>query len=243
MKIQYFSDLHLECFKKQIFPSIMNQWIQVRAPILALCGDIGNPSEPLYKSFLQHVSSRFEKIFIICGNHEYYHHTIPETEQQIRSLCTRFPNISFLQNSFEDYHGYRFAGTTLWSHISNPTYLTNDFTRIQGFSITTCNQLHQESKNFVQQIMDSSPIPVIMLSHHVPSTLVIDPIYDQFRKTYQQCYSSSSEDLIRPPIHTWIYGHTHRPYVGMINGVHMHCNPIGYPGENKDICFHRIIEW
>lgn len=59
----------------------------------------------------------------------------------------------------------------------------------------------------------------------------MDPFYSKFIR-FQECFSSSCDDLVRPPIHSWIYGHTHRPYKGILNGVRMFCNPIGYPDDN-----------
>jgi Icc-related predicted phosphoesterase len=59
MKLQYFSDLHLEFFKKQKFDHL----IQAKAPILVLCGDIGDVERHLYEAFLHNVSGKFDKIF------------------------------------------------------------------------------------------------------------------------------------------------------------------------------------
>ena len=38
-------------------------------------------------------------------------------------------------------------------------------------------------------------------------------------------------------IKAWLYGHTHRPSKQVIKGIHLLCNPIGYPGENKGLDF------
>lgn len=236
MRLQYFSDLHLEFYKKHA------HLIEAKAPILVLCGDIGDPAKPLYETFLSTMSSQFEKIFLLCGNHEYYHKTIPITHALIRTICEKYPNISFLQNSFEDYQGFRFAGTTLWSHISDPRHLINDFHCIQDFTIETCNQLHQESREFIQDMLDTSPHPIVMMTHHLPSHALTDPFYS-VDNHYQQCFSSSSDDLIRPPIHCFVYGHTHRGFQGTLQGIKMYCNPIGYPGENIHTDFHKIIEF
>ena len=69
MKLQYVSDIHLELRKVKNIPIIK--------PIdentyLALCGDIGNPFAPSYKSFLDIHSKLFVHILIVSGNHEYY---------------------------------------------------------------------------------------------------------------------------------------------------------------------------
>lgn len=237
MKIQYFSDLHLEFYKS--IKTFKNQ-IQTNAPILLLNGDIGYPHYPSYEEFISHLSSRFDKIFVITGNHEYYDSSIPMTDRAVQTICNRYQNVSFLQNSFEDYQGYRFAGTTLWSHIDNDRFITNDFHFIDDFTIHKYNQLHDQSKLFISNMLSSSPLPIIMMTHHLPSHKLMDKYYKKYIN-YQQCFSSDCDPLIRFPIHSWIYGHTHRPYTGTLNGVNMYCNPIGYHGENKNIDFNKTL--
>jgi hypothetical protein len=38
------------------------------------------------------------------------------------------------------------------------------------------------------------------------------------------------------------YGHTHTPSKDVIGGVPLLCNPIGYPGENKELNFEAMFE-
>ena len=40
------------------------------APVLALLGDIGSPSEPAYEAFLLRQAQRFEQVLVLTGNHE-----------------------------------------------------------------------------------------------------------------------------------------------------------------------------
>lgn len=241
MRIQYFSDLHLEFLKMRTMSAWIDSFIRVRAPVLVLCGDVGDPASPSYEDFLSHMSIRFEKVFLLSGNHEYYGKSLLTTDDSIHKICSRYPNISFLQNSFEDYGGYRFAGTTLWSHVSDPFHVNNDFSRIQGMTIDSYNGLHTEARQFIASVLRTSPHPIIMMTHHLPSHRVTDPFYYKWSR-YQQCYSSSCDDLIRFPIHSWFYGHTHRPSTSILNGVRMLCNPIGYIGENADVDFEKTVD-
>ena len=240
MRIQYFSDVHLECFKKPRI-SLLKSIIHVKAATLVMCGDIGYPETPLYEDFLSHLSSRFTKIFLLSGNHEYYNKSIEKTNTIISNICKKYDNITFLNNSYEDHNGYRFVGTTLWSNITDPNYLVNDFKRINDMSINSYNQMHRESRHYIESTLESSPHPIVMLTHHLPSHNIVDQEYKQ-HAAYQQCFSSELDHLIRFPIKCWIYGHTHRPCVTSINGVSMYCNPIGYPGENIACSFNKVID-
>jgi len=85
--------------------------------------------------FLETTSHKFEKIFIIAGNHEYYNNDIIKTKEHISLICKNYKNISFLDNSSEYYKNYNFIGTTLWSHITKPAFVINDTKLIKNFSI------------------------------------------------------------------------------------------------------------
>jgi len=107
MKIQYFSDLHLEFFTQKKLDKLF-KIIEKKASILALCGDIGYPEQLLYEQFLSRLSAMdYKKIFIISGNHEYYkmekmekmensriQRTMIQTENKIKEICSRYSNVS-----------------------------------------------------------------------------------------------------------------------------------------------------
>src|SRR5581483_308437 len=83
MNIQYCSDLHLEL--RDPFPSIVPS-----APILFLAGDICSLYGKhilKYYIFLRWISKKFERVFIVLGNHEYYHSSIPRAEAIAKRIC------------------------------------------------------------------------------------------------------------------------------------------------------------
>jgi predicted phosphodiesterase len=55
---------------------------------------------------------------------------------------------------------------------------------------------------------------------------------------------ASNQDLLftqyNSKIKAWFYGHTHTPSVKSLQGIPFYCNPIGYPGENKDLDFNKV---
>jgi len=94
--IQYLSDIHLEFFRYDEIRFLVRK-IKPIHPILILSGDIGNPFEKGYRFFMKEMSLRFEKIFLIAGNHEYYGNGIHETETQIRHVINE---LSYLFTKF-----------------------------------------------------------------------------------------------------------------------------------------------
>lgn len=85
-------------------------------------------------------------------------------------------------------------------------------------------------------------IPIV-ISHHLPSYDLIHSKYTEYAP-YNQCFASHSDDLIKPPIACWIFGHTHCVTDKVVNGVRCVANPIGYKGENdeSEIDYNRFID-
>jgi predicted phosphodiesterase len=248
MRIQYISDIHLEFFK--VLPK---QIVRPVADILCLAGDIGYPFSSLYTNFLKQVSRDFKKVFLITGNHEYYSmgankgHDMAEIDDKITNLIkdNYLYNVTYLDNSFEDYNGYRFVGTTLWTCLNSPQTYINDFHTIPEMTEELYNTMHEISREFLQtDIIIKSPLPVIVMTHHLPSYSLISDKYKADKYTaYNQFFASGCEDLFAPTIKAWIYGHTHSENKQYINGIEFVCNPLGYPGENKkeyvkDVCLY-----
>jgi DNA repair exonuclease SbcCD nuclease subunit len=238
LTIQYCSDLHLEFYN--IVPEI-----EPCAPILCLVGDIGYPSSKIYEQFLISVNSKFQKVFIIAGNHEYYNDdTIEDTNEIIKNIIQKnnLSSITFLNNTCEYYMDYLFVGSTLWSHIYNPTYTTNDINCIQNMTVDTYNDMHEISKKYLEEIiLAHTNDNIIMLTHFLPSFSLIDEKYEQYSK-YNQCFASHLTHLIKSPIKLWIYGHTHTKGDTIINNVRLVCNPIGYPDENKNTSYCTLVK-
>jgi hypothetical protein len=116
-KLQYASDLHLDA---ETAP--FNMLIEPVAPDLALCGDIGDPFSTIYANFLKWVSGRWNRVFLLAGNHEYFSENpsinMEDVENQIRSVAAKAgPNIIFLQKDFYTIESHKLIviGSTLWT--------------------------------------------------------------------------------------------------------------------------------
>ena len=241
VRIQLISDLHLEfCKTDSAFIDVCNSIVN-RAPIIVIAGDIGYPDRPYYECFLRHVSSKFNSVIIIHGNHEYYTTNREHAIEKTKSIVANISNIYFLENDFVDIEGFRFVGATLWTYIKNKQFLVNDKSWIQDFSVEAYNKIHIESRDFIASTISKSPLPVVVVSHHLPSYSLVDVKY-QIYGEYNQCFASDSDDLLFRPVIAWLYGHTHTPRSSFVNGIPCYSNPIGYPGENKVCDFEYCVE-
>jgi hypothetical protein len=246
LTIQYISDIHLEFLHIEEIKSKARKIIPI-CPILILAGDIGNPFQKGYKLFIEEMNNKFEKVFIISGNHEYYGgKSMEETEIQIKDIIKDYKNVSYLQNSYEDYNGIRYIGTTLWSNITDPNYKINDVYSIKEMDIDLYNNLHKQSVEFLTKTLSQSKeYNCILITHHLPSYKLIDKIFmDQKVSMYNQWFASCLDDIMiqySSNIKGWFYGHTHLPNITNLYGVDTYCNPVGYKGENSKPDYNKIV--
>ena len=130
VRLQIASDLHIEYLLGK-----GNDWdshglINPSAPNLALLGDIGLATQPAlreqYQSFIEWCCSKFEKVLLLTGNHEYYNQgrrdvvTKGEVDQWLQEeLAPLFGNLHVMLKGSIVIDGTLVLGTTLWSQIPN----------------------------------------------------------------------------------------------------------------------------
>ncbi len=253
IKIHYLSDIHLEFYDMTKIPRLLQQ-IVPQSPICVLAGDIGYPFQKSYEAFLRGIHSKFEHIFLIHGNHEYYQlkenkgksmeQMVQKTEEIINTH--HLHKIHFLNNSHYDLpkSDFRFIGSILWSNIENPRYLSNDYELIYENGVTQLNECHALSKSYVESALlqaQNDKKNVIMITHFLPSFKLNHIKYSKYMN-YFQCFSSHCDYLIQDPVKLWIFGHTHMDMNMNINNVLCVANPIGYKGEKLDPKFNEVID-
>lgn len=235
-RIQVVSDIHLE------FRETFN--IEPKAENLALCGDIGYPKHARYLNFLADVSTKFKRIFLIAGNHEYYSCHVEKTQRKIREAVKNFQNIYFLDGEaiLLEWEGKPFQvfGATMWTMIMNERYLIatqmndyqkiriNEMNRYRKIIPADVNSWHIKSYKALTKAL-SLNIPTIVLTHHLPSFKCIHPHFQN--RPLNEAYAAHLDDLIKPPILAWFFGHTHNFTNLEINNIKVGANPVGYPNE------------
>ena len=180
-RIQYISDIHLEMYDKQAFPLILKP----NARYLALCGDIGYPREPIFKSFIDYCSRNWDKVFYLPGNHEYYNdkphyhwkYTTPDTmesiENDIQTVLTPYRNVFYLNKGVHEFpeEEVNVVGATMWTHIPEDKYQSaewglNDFSQIackihaapnyERFSPAKMSAIHKDHSAFILGALDAA---------------------------------------------------------------------------------------
>lgn len=218
--LQYISDIHLEL--RTDFPRI-----PIASNNLALLGDIGHPDKKNYEEFLKYVSSNYDRVFLIAGNHEYWN-SGPNTNKIIQEITSKFNNIEFLHNSQTHLNQYLILGTTLWSNAKiHKTYF-------------------DQSLLWLNKAISLANDPVIVLTHHLPSFKLIVPQY--WTKEYDAVrdrYASNLDYLMTDKVKVWLCGHSHCTVEMKINNTLCGINAFGFPKDSfgkleKDII--RVID-
>lgn len=251
MLIQYISDIHLEFHDKHNIGSLQpDMFVKPVAPYLVLAGDIGIAELNSYPVFLNWCSSKWQHVFLIAGNHEFYNVRCPvkrdmaTKKEDIRLVCEGLPNVHFLDCSsyYLPEENLRILGCTLWSHIPESiqvkaiTYMNDSRQILQfndvPFTPSAISDVHNKEKQWLNQEIqqcEANNERCLVVTHYLPS---FDLIHEKYKGNFLNvCFASDCDELFRPPVVGWICGHTHTGMRVNIHGIPCVINPYGYPHE------------
>lgn len=232
--IRIFSDLHIE-FGKKVIDDCIKICSKMKTKYIILAGDITDfeNREEILTELVNKLRPYTDNIIYILGNHEYYKKGKSTNIVEIyREICTRL-GIYFLENEYLETDDYVFYGTTLWSKLNDTAFnAMNDkysFNKKQDII-----DLHEHSVSNLEIFITNynNNKPLVIITHYLPSFQLIDVQYKKYR-SMNTGFATDLERLIKDPVKYWIYGHTHKPSISMINGVELFCNPAGYPDEGN----------
>lgn len=259
MKIQVYSDLHLEFYKN--YPLIKPL---IGVEVLILAGDIGILNNTCFKSFFDYISVNWKKIFYVLGNHEYYHSN--KTYENLNMKYKQFfqenySNITILDKDIEIYNDVCFIGCTLWSFypIDAPDNYTNCLKMIKmkdndkypdnrSVSITKeyYNKIHLEEK---QWLLDTLKIhkeeiyrnnndysKMVVITHYpckVSGTSHSKYNDEKFKHLFANDLDFTNSNNLHSSNICFIAGHTHYSYdfVDLKKNIRHISNQMGYKNE------------
>lgn len=271
--LRYVSDLHLELRGNELPNKLKYLWdfntSNNTKYYLALVGDIGNTIHNGLDMLFNKISPKYEHIYYIPGNHEYYDlsgicnfpnsngRSLDLIKSELRDLHAKYPNISLLDNSVEYIEGIKIIGSTLWSHVpdeyvDNISIALNDYHLIKktdhtgklvNITIDDTNKWNKECIEFLKREIDTSD-KCIVLTHHAP--LFSDDDTNQYTADPKYLESDNNSafhnnlgHMIKRPIYAWIYGHTHYASKFKFNNVIVATNQLGYNFEESIINFNE----
>jgi hypothetical protein len=260
LKLQIVSDIHFENRAKGMFVNPtktidFEAFLQPTGDILALLGDIGQPDIILDK-FIQWCSTKFQHVFYIAGNHELYSPLLqtPYTTilKQIRDICTKYPNVHFLENETFAIEDLMFIGSTLWSYIPMRYHgfiqgFMNDYNYIfspTGGPITPAEitSLFSINHRFIFNAIrraERDGFKAVVLTHHAPS-FHRTSTPEHTRGPSPFAFATHLPASHWPgPIFLWGCGHTHTNFSHRKEGYLLVSNQVGY-GNPKTVALNSF---
>lgn len=257
MRLQFFSDLHLERY-----PSFMPQAAEA-VDLLILAGDIGSyQAGSLLKKDdfgLSRFSplapgARWPRVLYVPGNHEFDSLDFDEAHTRLKRTCGDL-GIDWLDREVINIDGIRFMGTTLWSDFEalatsektetrrlqarEKAYRAANFYLRKNTTLKAGNPMLAEDiremalscqdwlRGALAQPHDGK---TVVVTHFAPSLRSADPRYGVIPGTAGFC--NSLDDLL-PAADLWIHGHLHcvNDYVaaGTRVGVPWSCRVVANP--------------
>lgn len=248
---QVFSDLHLEVGQQY------SSWdFPIKAPYLILAGDIGRLADyDVFLSFLERQTNRFQSVFLVLGNHEFYGSSFAEGIVRAQRLVSE-PR---LQEKLVLLHRRRFdvpdsdvtiLGCSLWSHITDSarelvSAKVNDFRRISEWTTSSHNAEHtndlkwlreqvkmiqqEESRAAKENRQSQSKRKILIVTHHAPSIKgTSEPRFEgsEINTAFATDLLERKEDW--KDVVAWVYGHTHYSTEFQKVGVRVLSNQRGY---------------
>jgi Icc-related predicted phosphoesterase len=254
MKIRIISDIHLDYFPNRVNKHNHDHIIPIceddRDSVLVLSGDLFSPmtyAEGV--DFLRGVSDRFKRIYVVPGNHDFYHMCVFEGDQKWRGIMKELePYVKYLNNNYEVFEDVIFIGTTLWTNFNNGNkdimhhamygisdyrYIYKGKELIKPYDIL---DIHMKSVKFLDQRAFTEPthLKKVVITHHAPSFKSVHPKYK--KSELNHCFASDLDWLVEkmnPQL--WIHGHTHTSFDYNIGKTRVICNPYGYKRVDGDL--------
>ncbi|WP_349352569.1 MULTISPECIES: metallophosphoesterase [unclassified Flagellimonas] len=247
--IQYLSDLHLEFPENKQF--IQDNPIRPNADILVMAGDIVMFSLlDKFDWFFDDLSQKFQQVYWIPGNHEYYGSDIKYRTGNFKEKIR--DNIYLLNNQTVLVDDVELIFTTLWTQLSDKNQkliigTLSDFRTIRnnGQLLTTSdyNSLNQDDAIFLRKTLQKNNKQKVVITHHVPT-------FYNYPKKYlgdplNEAFAIELEDLIKTNgPHYWIFGHHHsntEPF--KMGSTTLTTNQLGYVqmGEHIQFSYNSVI--
>lgn len=230
LKIQFFSDIHLEFGPVELPDS--------DAEIIVAAGDIGLGTDGLH--WLQ---SCRRPVVYVAGNHEFYGGDMVATRARLQAAAAG-SQVHYLERACEVFDKVRFIGCTLWTDFGrgDPKLMAvarenmNDYYQVlYGDAPLLPEDIlreHQESVSWLHNELNR-PFKghTVVVSHHAPSHKSWN---QEQRHPLRDAYCNDMESFMQDfDIALWVHGHIHACADYRCGNTRVVCNPRGYHGYQQ----------
>ena len=260
-KISLISDIHLECtnhYNIELDDS----------SILILGGDIlnlkilHNPVKDrdyldrlYFLEFLNKVSTHYEHVIFIAGNHEFYGSEFMSLISETQCLFDKnFGNIYFLERNMKVIDDVVFICGSLWTDMDCFSkekmgvikWTLADYKVIRSSKNENVLIEPEETAEYHYDTLEDFSVmlsaakknhpekPVVVCTHHAPSK---ESVHQKFEgSVINAAFVSDLKEFIElyDNIAVWTHGHVHDPVDYTIHNTRVLCNPRGYDSERPN---------
>lgn len=209
-----------------------------------------------YRRFIREELCKYDDVIYIMGNHEHYNNSFMDTYDRLRREMPS--NVHFLEKDSVKIGDVWFFGATFWTDMNkgDPVSLhqikhgMSDFRVIRfgdGVKVNTAwggeyytskftpeyaKSVFHETVTSLKAFLDNhKDDKVVVVSHHAPTELSIDPMYkDEYHMNGAYHSRLGNFILDNPQIKVWVHGHVHNKTDYMIGDTRVLANPRGYKG-------------
>ena len=239
MHVRVISDLHLDVCSIQ--------GAQKRCSLCIVCGDVmnGRPTQVIDRlcDLLPD-----EHILLVPGNHEGYGVSDwGECMRQLQQACITSKRVTLLYRKSVQIGSWKFIGAPLWTSFVIPSFpdqqlnmqraqhLHPDYKnlRFKGRIATPQDilQLHHEDLRFLQEELNKTNTPTVVVTHHAPSLKSIVPRFEHH--PLNPCFLNQLDHHTFSKVQWWFHGHTHHNFDYIHYNTRVLSNARGY-SERSD---------
>lgn len=255
---------------KTLFDSIFTpevEGVKVEpADVLVIAGDLGHYNLESAKIIGYLRELYFKHVVCVLGNHDYYlinriamddyGMNSYKRAEEMREMLNAIDGVYCLDGTVVEIEGVRFGGCDSWYdgqyllHNLNPHFVTtlDDVRAIWKYTINDANympnlrlfdDMWEIEKPKIEATYQECDVMITHVSPSIKPEHIPEPHYRKDDGT--AFFAFHGEKYVeKTTAKVWIYGHTHTANNYDWHGVQMICNPLGYPGENRDVKDKRI---
>jgi Icc-related predicted phosphoesterase len=232
MKIQLFSDLHIEFEELDVDCS--------QADVVIFAGDIDVGTKGVAWIQRQNIDC---PVIYVPGNHEFYRQSHPRLIQKLRDAASD-TNVHVLENTALSIGGVTFHGATLWTDFElfgDPKLagykcqeIMNDFKVIRRdpsysrLRAIDAALIHKNTLYWLGRSLEqTNSAQNVVITHHAPSKKSLPEKSKDL--LISAAYASDLEYFINThKPNCWLHGHIHNSLDYQIGDCRVVCNPRGY---------------
>ncbi|MNR71892.1 cyclic 3',5'-adenosine monophosphate phosphodiesterase [compost metagenome] len=239
MKLQIFSDLHMDC----------TPWEppQTDADVFVIAGDLYDDGARSMRWCASLRRRTGKPVLVVPGNHDFYDSSLPERLREMRAIA-KAGDVHLLHNQSIVLGDIRFVGGTLWTDFEADgagfaplakhaaQSLIGDFQYIRTraghgdqtvLSPDYAVRMHRRARRALDAALeDAYSEKVVVVTHHAPS---LRSLSAGFKGTaLNGAFASDMDDYVEQSFaKLWVHGHMHQSEDYCIGSTRILCNPRG----------------